>query len=76
MRPTKGKQTKETTVTKSQETLQAALEAQGFEVLQGKGGFWLRGHGHVTTAVAPQANRYPADLHAEVQGRRDPAAAR
>jgi hypothetical protein len=39
-------------MTKTQETLQAALEAQGFEVLQGKGGFWLRGHGHVTTAKA------------------------
>jgi len=39
-------------VTKTQQILQAALEAQGFEVLQGKGGFWLRGHGHVTTAKA------------------------
>jgi hypothetical protein len=39
-------------MTKTQETLQAALEAQGYEVLQGKGGFWLRGHGHVTTAKA------------------------
>ena len=39
-------------MTKTQEILQAALEAQGFEVLQGKGGFWLRGHGHVTTAKA------------------------
>jgi hypothetical protein len=39
-------------VTKTQEILQAALEAQGYEVLQGKGGFWLRGHGHVTTAKA------------------------
>ena len=45
-------QTKEPPMTKTQETLQAALEAQGFEVLAGKGGFWLRGHGHVTTAVA------------------------
>ena len=39
-------------MTKTQETLQAALEAQGYEVLGGKGGFWLRGHGHVTTAKA------------------------
>ena len=39
-------------MTKTQEILQAALEAQGFEVLAGKGGFWLRGHGHVTTAKA------------------------
>ena len=39
-------------MTKTQEILQAALEAQGYEVLQGKGGFWLRGHGHVTTAKA------------------------
>jgi len=39
-------------MTKTQETLQAALESQGYEVLQGKGGFWLRGHGHVTTAKA------------------------
>ena len=38
--------------TKTQQALQAALEAQGFEVLAGKGGFWLRGHGHVTTAQA------------------------
>ncbi len=38
--------------TKTQQELQAALEAQGFEVLGGKGGFWLRGHGHVTTAGA------------------------
>ena len=40
------------TTTKTQRALQAALEARGFEVLQGKGGFWLRGHGHVTTAQA------------------------
>jgi hypothetical protein len=39
-------------MTKTQEILQGALEAQGYEVLQGKGGFWLRGHGHVTTAMA------------------------
>lgn len=39
-------------MTKTQQELQTALEAQGFEVLQGKGGFWLRGHGHVTTAKA------------------------
>ena len=38
--------------TKVQQELQTALEAQGFEVMQGKGGFWLRGHGHVTTAQA------------------------
>ena len=38
--------------TKTQQVLQGALEAQGFEVLAGKGGFWLRGHGHVTTAGA------------------------
>ena len=38
--------------TKVQQALQKALEAQGFEVMQGKGGFWLRGHGHVTTAGA------------------------
>ena len=38
--------------TTTQIALQEALEAQGFEVLQGKGGFWLRGHGHVTTAQA------------------------
>jgi hypothetical protein len=35
-----------------QQDLQTALEAQGFEVLAGKGGFWLRGHGHITTAQA------------------------
>ena len=34
-------------MTKTQEILQTALEA-----LQGKCGFWLRGHGHVTTALA------------------------
>lgn len=39
-------------MTKIQEQLQAALEAQGFEVLAGEGGFWLRGRGHVTTAQA------------------------
>lgn len=38
--------------TKVQQELQTALEVQGFEVLAGKGGFWLRGHGHVTTAKA------------------------
>lgn len=38
--------------TTTQQELQAALEAQGFEVLQGEGGFFLRGHGHVTTAKA------------------------
>ena len=38
--------------TKVQQELQTALEAQGFEVLAGKGGFWLRGRGHITTAKA------------------------
>ena len=38
--------------TKTQQEFQTALEAQGFEVLGGKGGFWLRGHGHVTIAQA------------------------
>ena len=38
--------------TKVQQELQTALEAQGFGVIQGKGGFWLRGHGHITTAGA------------------------
>ena len=40
--------------TTTQQELQEALERQGFEVLQGKGGFFLRGHGHVTTAKARQ----------------------
>jgi hypothetical protein len=48
-------------MTKTQEILQAALEAQGFEVLQGKGGFWLRGHGHVTTAKARKMTGIPAE---------------
>jgi hypothetical protein len=39
-------------MTETQQVLRAALEAQGFEVLGGKDGFWLRGHGHVTTAQA------------------------
>jgi hypothetical protein len=29
-----------------------ALITQGYEVIYGKGGFWLRGHGHVTFAKA------------------------
>jgi hypothetical protein len=29
-----------------------ALQAQGFEVLAGKGGFWIRGEGHITLAQA------------------------
>ena len=48
-------------MTKTQEILQAALEAQGHEVLQGKGGFWLRGHGHVTTAKARRMTGIPAE---------------
>ena len=54
-------------MTKTQETLQAALEAQGYEVLQGKGGFWLRGHGHVTTAKA----RRMTGIAAEPRARRE-----
>jgi len=30
----------------------AALEAQGLEVLKGKGGFWIRNEGHITLAQA------------------------
>jgi hypothetical protein len=29
-----------------------ALQAQGLEVLKGKGGFWIRGEGHITLAQA------------------------
>lgn len=32
--------------------VQTALEAQGLEVLKGKGGFWIRGEGHITLAQA------------------------
>lgn len=32
--------------------VQAALEAQGREVLKGKGGFWIKGEGHITLAHA------------------------
>ncbi len=53
--------------TKTQQELQTALEAQGFEVLAGRGGFWLRGHGHVTTAGA----RRMTALAAEPRIRRD-----
>ena len=38
--------------TTTQQTLKEALEALGYEVLVGKGGFWLRGRGHITTAQA------------------------
>ena len=48
-------------MTTVQDELQAALEAQGFEVLAGKGGFWLRGHGHVTTAKARQMTGIAAE---------------
>jgi hypothetical protein len=53
--------------TKTQQELQTALEAQGFEVLQGKGGFWLRGRGHVSTAGA----RRMTGLAAEPRIRRE-----
>lgn len=39
-------------MTDTQVQLTKALEDLGYEVLAGKGGFWLRGGGHVTTAQA------------------------
>ena len=39
-------------MTAVQDELTAALEALGFDVLAGKGGYWLRGRGHVTTSQA------------------------
>lgn len=45
---------------KDSEAIYNGLVALGYEVMRGKGGFWLRGHGHITTAHARRLTGIPA----------------
>jgi hypothetical protein len=57
-----------TTQTGTANDVQTALEAQGLEVLKGKGGFWVKGEGHITLAQA----RKRTGIAAPARQRREP----